>query len=280
MHPLAAPAPDALAGHADGSSSPGDARPRAGASGRGDARPDAGVPAPGVPGKLALSPGWLLFAALALAVPIGALIASKATQPRLPELAVLPDFSLTDQAGKPFGRNDLLGRVWIADFIFTSCADACPRLTQKLRSVQDRLTPQEQSRGIGLLSLSVDPERDTPAKLADYAKSFGARDSVWHFLTGPQAEVERTVVKGFRIAMAKMPLDPRLLAPSGVNATPPSPHPGETAEELHAQAFDILHGEKMVLVDARGHIRGYYDADDPGLKRLLRDARRLASGGA
>jgi protein SCO1 len=268
MHPLAAPSPDAFAGHADGPSAPADASPRAGA------------PAPGVPGKLALSPGWLLFAALALAIPIGALIASKANEPRLPELAVLPDFSLTDQAGRPFGRKDLIGRVWIADFVFTSCADACPRLTQKLRSVQDKLTPQEQARGIGLLSLSVDPERDTPAKLADYARTFGARDGVWHFLTGAQAEVERTVVQGFRIAMAKMPLDPRLLVPQGVTATPPSPHPGETTEELHAQAFDILHGEKMVLVDARGRIRGYYDADDPGLQRLLRDARRLSSGGA
>lgn len=237
-------------------------------------------PAQGSPGKLALSPGWLLFAALALAVPVGALLASRATRPRLPELGVLPEFSLTDQSGAQFGRNQLLGRVWIADFVFTSCADACPRLTQKLRSVQDRLTAQEQARGIGLLSLSVDPERDTPQKLADYARSFGARDSVWRFLTGPQAEVERTVVQGFRIAMAKMPLDPRLLAPSGVKAAPPAPHPGETPEELHAQAFDILHGEKMVLVDARGHIRGYYDADDPGLRRLLRDARLLASGGA
>ncbi|GAC1603904.1 MAG: hypothetical protein NVS4B10_16640 [Myxococcales bacterium] len=237
-------------------------------------------PAPGHPGKLALNPGWLLFAALALAVPVGALLASRATQPRLPELAVLPDFSLIDQAGNAFGRKELLGRVWIADFVFTSCADACPRLTQKLRSVQDQLTPQEQARGIGLLSLSVDPERDTPEKLAGYARSFGARDSVWHFLTGPQAEVERTVVQGFRMAMAKMPLDPRLLSPSGVQATPPPPHPSETAEEPHAQAFDILHGEKMVLVDGRGHIRGYYDADEPGLRRLLRDARLLSSGGA
>lgn len=235
---------------------------------------------PAIPGKLVLSPGWLLFAALALAVPIGALIAARATQPRLPELAVLPDFSLTDQSGQPFGRKELLGRVWIADFVFTSCADACPRLTQKLRSVQDRLTPQEQARGIGLLSVSVDPERDTPAKLASYAHAFGARDQVWHFLTGPQAEVERTVVQGFRIAMAKMPLDPRLASPGGVSAAPPAPYPGQTAEEMHAEAFDIMHGEKMVLVDARGRIRGYYDADAPGLQRLLRDARLLASGGA
>ena len=221
------------------------------------------------PGKLFLSPLWLVFAALALAVPVSVLVARRATEPRLPELGVLPDFALTEQHGKPFSRKELLGRVWIADFIFTSCADACPRLTQKLASIQDKLTPQEQAGRIGLLSLSVDPERDTPEVLRGYAKNYGAKDGVWSFLTGSETEIERTIVKGFRIAMAKMPQPPGPLAVSAASN-----------EELHAQAFDILHGEKMVLLDAQGHIRGYYDADEPGLVQLLHDARLLASGGA
>jgi protein SCO1/2 len=230
--------------------------------------------------RLPLSPLWLLFAALALAIPVGALLAPRALRPRLPDLGALPEFSLTDHHGRPFTRGDLRGRVWMANFVFTSCADVCPRLTQQLRSVQDRLTPAEQAGRIGLLSLSVDPERDTPEKLAAYAATYGARDGVWSFLTGPQAEVERTVVTGFRIAMQKMPLDPALPTPPGVAASPPQAHEGETAEELHAQAFDILHGAKFVLIDAQGHIRGYYDGDRPGLAKLLRDARLLASGGA
>lgn len=210
------------------------------------------------PQKLALSPAWLVFAALALAVPVSALMFTRAAAPPLPVLAELPAFKLTDEHGRAFGRADLEGRVWIADFVFTSCADACPRLTQKLKHVQDRLVPLEQGGNIGLLSISVDPERDNPDKLLQYAQTFGARDGLWRFLTGPQAEVERTVVKGFHMAMAKLPV------------------PAE-ARDVHGEAFDIMHGEKLVLVDRRGQIRGYYDADDQD--RLLRDARTLTGGG-
>lgn len=226
------------------------------------------------PARMPLSPLWLLFAALALAIPVGALLAPRARQAPLPDLGELPPFSLTDQRGKPFGLSDLRGRVWLSDFVFTSCADVCPALTQRMRSLQDRLTPEEQAGAIGLLSVTVDPERDTPEKLAAYARTFGAREGVWSFLTGPEADVERAVVQGFRIALQKAPLpDPG--AASG--AAPGSA--GAPAEDVHAQAFDILHGAKFVLVDARGHLRGYYDADPPGLDRMLRDARRLARGG-
>jgi len=78
--------------------------------------------------------------------------------PALPELGELPAFSLTDQRGHAFGRDDLRGKVWVADFVFTSCSDACPRLTQRMRSLQDRIDPHE---GVGLLSISVDPESAT-----------------------------------------------------------------------------------------------------------------------
>jgi protein SCO1/2 len=198
--------------------------------------------------KLPLSPAWLVFAALALAVPVSALLFTRAAAPTLPVLAELPSFKLTDEHGRAFGRDDMEGRVWVADFVFTSCADACPRLTQKL----------EQGGNIGLLSISVDPERDDPAKLLHYAETFGARDRLWLFLTGPQLEVERTVVKGFHMAMAKMPLS-------------------KTDADIHGEAFDIMHGEKLVLVDRHGQIRGYYDADDQD--KLLRDARSLTGSG-
>jgi len=210
----------------------------------------------GKPAKLVLHAGWVAFAALALAVPVGALLFRQSIAPDLPMLGELPAFSLLAEDGKPFARDDLLGRVWIADFVYTSCSDACPRLQAKMKKLQDRLIPLEQGGNIGLLSISVDPERDTPQKLKEYGETFGARAGLWRSLTGDQKEVERTVVRGFHTAMAKMPRE---------DADP------------HAEAFDIMHGERLVLVDRMGRIRGYYDADDPD--RLLRDARALTGGG-
>jgi protein SCO1/2 len=125
-----------------------------------------------------------------------------------------------------------------------------------MRRIQERLVPPEQGGEISLLSISVDPERDTPEKLRVYAQAYGARAGMWHYLTGPQKEVERTVVQGFHTAMAKLP------APSA---------------DPHMEAFDIMHGERLVLVDRLGRIRGFYDADDPD--SLLRDARALTAGG-
>src|SRR5438132_9185285 len=199
------------------------------------------------PGRLVLHPGWMLFAALALAVPIGALFFRQSVAPDLLMLGELPAFSLLAEDGKPFARDDLLGRVWIADFVYTSCSDACPRLQAKMKKLQDRLIPLEQVGNIGLLSISVDPERDTPQKLKEYAETFGARAGLWRSLTGDQKEVERTVVRGLHTAMAKMPREDG---------------------DPHAEALDIMHGERLVLVDRMGRIRGYYDADDPA--RLLR----------
>ncbi|HUJ28587.1 MAG TPA: SCO family protein [Myxococcales bacterium] len=205
------------------------------------------------PGKLVLHPAWLVFAALALAIPTGVLLMRAQPRPELPVLAELPQFSLTDEDGKPFGKPDMAGRVWIADFVFTSCADACPRLQQKMKKIQDRLVPPEQGGQVALLSISVDPERDTPTKLKEYGAIFGARPGLWKSLTGAQQEVEKTVVRGFHTAMAKMP------------------------REGDPTAFDIMHGERLVLVDRQGRLRGFYDADDQD--KLLRDARSLTAGG-
>ncbi len=226
--------------------------------------PAPAVPAPAAsetPARIALSPWWLVFAAVALAIP-GAVLLSRGT-PALPVLATLPDFTLTDHLGAPFGKQQLLGKVWMADFVFTTCPEACPRLTAKMRGLQDALTPAEQER-IGLVSISVDPSRDTPAVLKAYAAKYGAKDSLWRFLTGSQTEVERAVVEGFKIGVEKVPVPP-----------------AQTADDIHSSAFEILHGEKFVLVDALGRIRAYYDVgEQAGLDRLLADARALARSSA
>ena len=92
--------------------------------------------------------------------------------------------------------------------------------------------------------------------LREYAAHYGAQPRLWRYLTGPQKEVERTVVQGFHTAMAKLPI------------------PGQDA---HTEAFDIMHGERLVLVDPQGRIRGFYDADEPDA--IIRDARLLTPGG-
>jgi len=226
----------------------------------------------GKPGKLALHPGWVAFAALALAIPMGALLFRQSVAPDLPMLGELPSFSLVAEDGKPFRKDDLLGRVWIADFVFTSCSDACPRLQAKMKKIQDRLVPREQGGNIGLLSISVDPERDTPEKLKQYAEIFGARPGLWRSLTGDQQEVERTVVKGFHTAMAKVPRPA-----DAVPATDWRPSGAPKGSDSRAEVFDVMHGERLVLVDRMGRIRGYYDASDRD--RILRDARALTVGG-
>jgi cytochrome oxidase Cu insertion factor (SCO1/SenC/PrrC family) len=104
------------------------------------------------------------------------------------------------------------------------------------------------------LSISVDPERDTPEVLARHAREVGARPESWKWLTGPEREVERAVVRGFHVALAKVQRP-------------------ATDVEVHAAAVDIFHGEKLVLVDGRARIRGFYDADDR--ERLLADAWKI-----
>src|SRR3954469_6147235 len=157
------------------------------------------------PKKLVLHPAWVAFAALVLAVPVSVLLLRPALRKELPVLADLPQFSLLDEDNKPVTRDDLLGRVWITDFVFTTCADACPRMQSKMRSLQERTRPPSQGGTIGLLSVSVDPERDTPERLRGYARLYGQRKGQWRYLTGNPREIERTVVKGFHIAMAKVP---------------------------------------------------------------------------
>jgi protein SCO1 len=237
------------------------------------AAPGAGREGPvAAPGPMRLSPLWLLFAALALAVPVFPLLLAPKT-PDLPDLGRLPSFALLDQDGKPFGARELAGKVWVADFIYTSCSDACPRLTARMRNLQGWIDPTE---NIGLLSVTVDPDRDTPQKLAQYARLSGAQTAMWKFVTGPALEIERTIVGGFHVAMGRVPAEP---AERALPASAVAEASGPEADALRAQAFEILHGDRLVLVDSRGHLRGYYVADDEGLRRILRDARSLAGQG-
>ena len=187
---------------------------------------------------------WLVFVALMAGMPLAR--AFTHTIPKPPALHLpLPAFTLTDQHNKPYGLADLKGKVWVADFVFTSCPTACPKLTKRMAQIQHR--SRNLIEAFHLVTFTVDPDNDTPERLAAYAQTYHADSTRWSFLTGKSADIEATVVKGFKMAMGKEETEP------GSNI------------------FSIFHGEKLVLVDGDGAIRGYYDADDDGQADLLRD---------
>ena len=171
-------------------------------------------------------------------------------QAELPRIAQVPAFSLRDQDGATIRPDQLRGRVWIANFMFTSCPDVCPILTGKLASVRGRLVGDRIP--ARYVSFSVDPQTDTPEVLKRYAQQRNADHADWRFLTGPLDQVKHVVVEGFKQSLQAGP-----------------------AEGGQPQA--ILHGSHFVLVDRKLYIRGYYPSDEDGLLRLARDARIVAA---
>ena len=163
----------------------------------------------------------------------------------LPVYGSVPAFSLTDQHGATVTLVSVRGAPWIADFIFTRCGGQCPMMTARMRAIQQRLPAGSRLR---LISISVDPQYDTPEVLHRYAKDAGASDR-WLFLTGPQEQIFRLSREGFHLGAE----------PEGGSAQEP-----------------IIHSVRLVLVDRQGRIRGYYDGTEaPAVDRLLRDAATL-----
>jgi protein SCO1/2 len=221
--------------------------------------PAASEPRPPTPrGLLARLVGQPLFWALACGLLFGVpLVRSVRRQlgaaPAV--LGTLPRFALTDQTGRAFGTRELEGKVWVSDFIFTACQEACPLLSQRMQDVARRT--KQLGPDFHLVSISVDPERDTPARLAEYAARYGASPVRWSFLTGPAAALEDAVTGGFKVGMGKEAVTPD----AG----------GETF-------WQIFHGENLVLVDRQLRIRGYFPATPEGLDRLLEAIGRVVNG--
>jgi len=164
-----------------------------------------------------------------------------------PTLLHVPDFTLTDQAGQPLRARDLDGKIWIADFFFTSCPTICPVLTTQLKNLSHRLG--DHGEDLRIVSFSVDPRTDTPETLSAYAQRFSLDTRHWSLLTGPPAEMRR-VVESFRVAMGE-------------------------PQERQGGGYDIVHDTHFVLVDRTRHLRGYYSHDGDGIDRLVRDASYL-----
>ena len=137
----------------------------------------------------------------------------------LPIVATLPDFALIERSGRTVTRDDLLGGVWVASFIFTSCRGPCPELTLRMRSLARTLAETE--RDVRVVSITVDPEIDTPAVLGRYADRHHADPDRWWFLTGEgERDVRRLVLEGFL-----QPLSPA------------------------TQSGPIIHSTRVVLID-------------------------------
>lgn len=156
-----------------------------------------------------------------------------------PPLGEVPAFSLQDQRGATVAKESLAGKVWVADFMFTSCPDVCPMLATHMAEIQTRYAGDDRVR---LVSFSVDPSTDTPPVLAAYGERFGANPDRWRFLTGPVGDVKTVVVDGFKLAMERVSQE------------------GEPTK--------VLHGERFVVVDEAGRIRGYPDPKEPGKTAL------------
>jgi protein SCO1/2 len=207
--------------------------------------PTSPSPAPARLRPLLLAGVLLLGALTALGLGLGLLRPARAPE----VLGTLPAFAFTSQQGAPFGSRELAGKVWVANFIFTRCPTVCPVFSRKMAEVQQRSAGL--GAGLHLVSFSVDPGYDTPARLAAYAQRYGAEPGRWTFLTGDYQQLKETVVGGFKVAMGRE-------AP---------------AED---DILGIFHGEHFVLVDAQGRIRGYYlSSEADAVERLLADAAWL-----
>ncbi len=163
----------------------------------------------------------------------------------------VPDFSLTERDGTGVSLGQLRGKVWVADFIYTSCADTCPLQTAMMAKLQEEFAGKAD---LQLVSFTVDPERDTPEALASYAARYRADPKRWYFLTGQRGQILKLVQDGFHLAVA---------------ALPGASEPDGT----------IAHSPRFVLIDRQARIRGYYDSRElEAFVRLKNDIETLTKG--
>ena len=122
-------------------------------------------------------------------------------EPPLPRIAPAPEFTLTSQDRAPVALKDMRGKVVAVTFIYTFCVDTCPVLTPMMSFIQDQLGADFGAK-IAFVSITVDPERDTPKVLKEYAQAFGANLAGWSFLTGP-SDVIREVTRRYGVFASK-----------------------------------------------------------------------------
>jgi protein SCO1/2 len=168
-------------------------------------------------------------------------LAACSQHPTLEVFGDVPQFELVSEDGQPFHSQALAGKIWVADFIYTTCPGPCPRMTSQMREVQDAVLKMPDVR---LVSFTVDPAQDTPPVLAAYAKTHGAAASIWYFLTGPMATLQALDRDAFKLG--------------NIDGT-------------------LQHSTRFVLVDRQGRIRGYYDtSESSAIPKVISDIYSLA----
>ena len=158
------------------------------------------------------------------------------------------DFTLVNHHGDTVSLQDVQGEVLIADFFFSRCATICPIMTKNLTAVTKALSG---TKGWRILSHSVTPAADTPEVLAAYANKMGADHPRWWFLTGPKKDIYRLARRSYFACY-------------------------DEAQGGDGGMQDFVHTENIVLVDANGRLRGFYDGtSEEAINQLIEDARLL-----
>lgn len=193
---------------------------------------------------------WKLILILIPIITLGLLLwmrnleVSALRQRTVSSYGMVPAFQLTNQNGQAFGSGQLNGKIWIADFVYTTCPGPCPMISSRMSELQKPLEKTD----VHLVSFSVDPEKDTPAVLRDYAAKLQAEPGRWDFLTGSKSTIYKLSHDGFKLAVS------------------------DGSDE---QGIPV-HSTRMVLVDRQGQIRGYYDAVEPeAITKLVADTTHL-----
>lgn len=155
----------------------------------------------------------------------------------LPVIGELPGFVLTNQAGSLFSKTNLAGRVWVVDIIFTRCPGPCAAMTRRMAELQ-RLIPD--GLPVGFLSLTTDPEFDTPEILGAFGERFGADFDRWQFATGTKAQLGRLAAEGLKLVGR------------------------EKAAELRESPNDLfIHSTVFALLDSQGRLRSVKETLPP-----------------
>lgn len=191
---------------------------------------------------------WGVLVLIVLGLVVWLSVSSLPPMARLPIIGVVPKWTLINQNQQPFGNLDLEGKVYIANFVFSRCPSVCPKMLEDTSKIQTDLAPYFGK--VFITTFTVDPEFDTPVVLQKLAINYKYNPKVWAFLTSESKESLFSLYKdGFKV---------------GVDDARPV-----------GDLFDIAHSEKMVLVDQKSRIRGYYSYTVESKKQLLEDVAIL-----
>ena len=182
------------------------------------------------------------------AILVGLVFLLRQQRPSLPVISQVSSFTLTNQLGQAFSADDLRGKVWIANIIFTHCPGPCREMSKRMERLQAELVKESSLR---FVSLTADPQVDVPEVLKRYAAIYHADPARWVFLTGSKADIVKLAVDDLKLTVVEK-------------------------EERQRQSIDdlFIHSTISVLVDKHGRLRASVEILEPGGVERLRDLAR------